>query len=78
MRSSKEKMLMLQKELVLYSSNLEKAIDQKDQYHIIYYDVLLQITWKKLEQIYSKYVDEEEVEDLEDYEYEEDWDDEKQ
>lgn len=61
MRSTKEKMLMLQKELILYSSNLEKAIDQKDQYHIIYYDVLLQITWKKLEQIYSKYVDEEEV-----------------
>ncbi len=57
MRSMMMQTTRLQKELILYSLNLEKAIDINDQYGVLYYDVLLQFTWKQLETIYSKYVD---------------------
>ena len=61
MGSTQEKITSLQKELILYSLNLEKAVDLEDRYGIIYYDVLLQFTWKQLEEIYAKYVDENEI-----------------
>ena len=61
MGSTQEKITSLQKELILYSLNLEKAVDLEDRYGIIYYNVLLQFTWKQLEEIYAKYVDENEI-----------------
>ena len=57
MGSTLEQVTTLQKEFILYSLNLEKAVDLEDRFGMIYYDVLLQFTWKQLEEIYVKYVD---------------------
>ena len=61
MRGTLNQVTTLQKELVLYSLNLEKAVDLEDRYGMIYYDVLLQFTWRQLEEIYGKYVDDHEI-----------------
>ena len=45
MRSMMMQTTRLQKELILYSLNLEKAIDINDQYGVLYYDVLLQFSF---------------------------------
>ena len=61
MGSTLEQVTTLQKEFILYSLNLEKAVDLEDRFGMIYYDVLLQFTWKQLEEIYVKYVDDNEI-----------------
>lgn len=61
MGSTLEQVTTLQKEFILYSLNLEKAVDLEDRFGMIYYDVLLQFTWKQLEKIYVKYVDDNEI-----------------
>ena len=61
MGSTLEQVTTLQKEFILYSLNLEKAVELEDRYGIVYYDVLLQFTWKQLEEIYVKYVDDNEM-----------------
>ena len=61
MRGTLNQVTTLQKALVLYSLNLEKAVDLEDRYGMIYYDVLLQFTWRQLEEIYGKYVDDHEI-----------------
>ncbi|MBS7021199.1 MAG: hypothetical protein KH135_05005 [Firmicutes bacterium] len=59
MRSTIDVLTQLQKEMILYSINLEKAVDLEDKPSVLYYDVLLEFTMKQIEQIYRKFVEEE-------------------
>lgn len=59
MRSTMDVLTQLQKEMILYSLNLEKAVDLEDKPSVLYYDVLLEFTMKQMEQIYRKFVEEE-------------------